>query len=112
MVFLARRRSLHQNKRLAKAVILSILRCTIIRRGTSVMRRASAIFAVLMLLVIQHAMAQPRVVSSLGRIEPAGGVLRLAGPSGLGSVIMNLRVEEGQQVKAGDVIATLFDSGG
>ena len=51
--------------------------------------------------------AQNPVVSSLGRIEPAGGVVRLAGPSGLGSVIMELRVTEGQQVKRGDVIAVL-----
>ena len=51
--------------------------------------------------------AQDRVISSLGRIEPAGGVIRLAGPSGLGSVIMELRVNEGDQVKQGDVIALL-----
>ena len=51
--------------------------------------------------------AQTRVISSLGRIEPAGGVIRLAGPSGLGSVIMELKVEEGDMVKKGDVIARL-----
>jgi HlyD family secretion protein len=51
--------------------------------------------------------AQERVISSLGRIEPAGGVIRLAGPSGLGSVIMELRVEEGDQVKKGEIIAML-----
>ena len=51
--------------------------------------------------------AQERVVSSLGRIEPAGGVIRLAGPSGLGSVIVELRVEEGDQVKKGEIIAML-----
>lgn len=50
---------------------------------------------------------QDRVISSLGRIEPAGGVIRLAGPSGLGSVIMELRVNEGDQVKKGDIIALL-----
>lgn len=51
--------------------------------------------------------AQPRVISSLGRIEPAGGVVQLAGPSGLGSVIMELKVAEGDRVKKGDVIAVL-----
>ncbi len=51
--------------------------------------------------------AQDRVISSLGRIEPAGGVIRLAGPSGLGSVIMELRVSEGDLVKKGDIIALL-----
>ena len=51
--------------------------------------------------------AQMVTVSSLGRIEPAGGMVSLAGPSGLGSVIMELNVEEGQMVKRGDVIATL-----
>jgi HlyD family secretion protein len=53
------------------------------------------------------AVAEPRVISSLGRIEPAGGVVRLAGPSGLGSVIMELRVDEGDRVKKGDTIAVL-----
>jgi HlyD family secretion protein len=48
-----------------------------------------------------------RVISSLGRIEPAGGVIRLAGPSGLSSVLMELRVKEGDVVGAGDVIAVL-----
>ncbi|WP_170287341.1 efflux RND transporter periplasmic adaptor subunit [Halioglobus maricola] len=71
------------------------------------MRRISALAVVILLGFAEFALAQPRVVSSLGRIEPAGGVLRLAGPSGLGSVIMDLRVEEGQHVKAGDLIATL-----
>jgi HlyD family secretion protein len=51
--------------------------------------------------------AQSRVISSLGRIEPAGGVTRLAGPSGLGSVIMELKVQEGDRVEAGQVIAVL-----
>jgi hypothetical protein len=44
------------------------------------------------------AMAQDRVVSSLGRLEPEDGVVRLAGPSGGGStgaVIKSLEVAEG-----------------
>ncbi len=61
----------------------------------------------LVLLVPVCAHSQPRVISSLGRIEPAGGVLQLAGPSGLGSVIMELKVNEGDQVSKGDTIAVL-----
>jgi len=48
-----------------------------------------------------------RVISSLGRIEPAGGVIRLAGPSGIGSVIMELKVKTGDQVEEGQLIAIL-----
>ncbi len=69
----------------------------------------SLLAAVLCLITLApHSLqAQTRVISSLGRIEPAGGVIRLAGPSGLGSVIMELKVEEGDQVKQGDIIARL-----
>ena len=66
----------------------------------------ASIFSAL-LLYSMPLVAQVNSVSSLGRIEPAGGVISLAGPSGLGSVIMELKVEEGQQVSRGDVIATL-----
>lgn len=68
---------------------------------------AAFVFAVVLQTSASLAVGQAASVSSLGRIEPAGGVVRLAGPSGLGSVIMELNVEEGQQVTAGDVIATL-----
>ena len=49
----------------------------------------------------------PRVITSLGRIEPAGGVVRLAGPSGIGSVIMDLKVSAGDWVEEGQLIAIL-----
>jgi HlyD family secretion protein len=49
----------------------------------------------------------PRVITSLGRIEPAGGVVRLAGPSGIGSVIMDLKVSAGEWVEEGQMIAIL-----
>jgi HlyD family secretion protein len=49
----------------------------------------------------------PRVITSLGRIEPAGGVVRLAGPSGIGSVIMDLKVAPGDWVEEGQLIAIL-----
>jgi HlyD family secretion protein len=58
-------------------------------------------------LVSALALAEPRVISSLGRIEPAGGVVRLAGPSGLGSVIMELKAKEGDRVESGQTIAVL-----
>jgi multidrug efflux pump subunit AcrA (membrane-fusion protein) len=48
-----------------------------------------------------------RVISSLGRIEPAGGVIRLAGPSGIGSVILELNVKAGDSVEEGQLIAIL-----
>jgi HlyD family secretion protein len=45
-------------------------------------------------------------VSSLGRVEPHHGVYRLSGPSET-SVVAKLRVEEGDRVTAGQVLATL-----
>ena len=48
-------------------------------------------------------------VTSLGRIEPADGVIRLAGPSGPGGVIASLEVAEGDWVDAGQVVARLDD---
>ena len=71
------------------------------------MIRAPLLVLAIAVLLTQAAFAQTRVISSLGRIEPDGGVIRLAGPSGLGSVIMELRVAEGDFVKKGDVIAVL-----
>lgn len=56
------------------------------------------------------AMAQDRVVSSLGRLEPEDGVVRLAGPSGGGStgaVIKSLEVAEGDWVEKDQVVARL-----
>lgn len=50
--------------------------------------------------------ADAPAVSSLGRIEPHNGVYRLSGPSEI-SVVANLRVEEGDRVSAGQVLATL-----
>jgi HlyD family secretion protein len=48
-----------------------------------------------------------RSISALGRLEPEDGIYRLAGPSGIGSVISELRVDEGTAVKRGQVIAVL-----
>lgn len=51
--------------------------------------------------------AENRPISGLGRIEPAGGVVRLSGPSALGSVLVELNVKEGDWVDKGQVIAML-----
>ncbi|MEP5569334.1 MAG: efflux RND transporter periplasmic adaptor subunit [Halioglobus sp.] len=71
------------------------------------MKRSVVTLITVLTLLPALGQAQDRVISSLGRIEPAGGVIRLAGPSGLGSVIMELRVGEGDQVTKGDIIALL-----
>lgn len=50
----------------------------------------------------------PPMVGALGRIEPEGEVLKVAPPSTLGSSrIIQLKVKEGEQVKANQVIALL-----
>ncbi len=48
-----------------------------------------------------------RSVSALGRLEPEDGIFRIAGPSGPGAVIAELRVDEGDAVARGDLIAVL-----
>jgi len=53
------------------------------------------------------AQAAGRAISCLGRIEPAGGVVRLSGPTALGAVIMDMEVEEGDWVEKGQTIAIL-----
>ena len=72
------------------------------------MRAAISAFLLALLLCLPaFAQSPPRVITSLGRIEPAGGVVRLAGPSGIGSVIMELKVEAGDWVEEGQLIAIL-----
>ena len=51
--------------------------------------------------------AQDRPVTALGRLEPLGGVIHVAGPSRPGSVIAELKVDEGDDVREGDVLAVL-----
>jgi len=46
-------------------------------------------------------------VSALGRLEPQHGILQVAGPSDLVVVVKTLNVDEGDHVKAGEIIATL-----
>ena len=68
--------------------------------------------AALLVAVVLPAATQAdgRSVSSLGRIEPLNGVLRLAGPSGnglTGAVIKDLLVAEGDWVEKDQVLAHL-----
>jgi len=54
--------------------------------------------------------AQERVISSLGRLEPENGVVQLAGPSGgglTGAVMKSLAVAEGDWVESDQVVAHL-----
>jgi HlyD family secretion protein len=71
------------------------------------MRGTAVVFLLLFLSLPTFSQTSQRVISSLGRIEPAGGVIRLAGPSGIGSVIMDLKVEAGDWVEQGQLIAIL-----
>ena len=48
------------------------------------MQPAVKLFLILALLISQNVIAQQRVISSLGRLEPENGVVQLAGPSGGG----------------------------
>ena len=64
----------------------------------------------LTLLIAHDVVAEERVVSSLGRLEPENGVLQLAGPSGGGltaAVMNSLLVSEGDWVDSGQVVARL-----
>jgi HlyD family secretion protein len=49
----------------------------------------------------------PPGVSALGRLEPEDGIRHIAGPSGGPSVITELRVDEGDAVKRGQILAVL-----
>jgi RND family efflux transporter MFP subunit len=47
------------------------------------------------------------IVTARGRLQPAGGVIRVAGPSRPGAVVATLAVQEGDWVSAGAVLAVL-----
>lgn len=59
----------------------------------------------------ETAAPSPARVAALGRLEPRHGVRRVAGPPRPVVVIEELRVEEGDRVERGDVIAVLAGSG-
>ena len=74
------------------------------------MQTGLKLLVLLALLVLQNALAEPRVISSLGRLEPENGVVQLAGPSGgdmAGAVMTSLAVAEGDWVEKGQVVARL-----
>lgn len=50
-------------------------------------------------------------VTALGRIEPAGGVIRLAGPARFVVVVDELFVTRGEVVEAGQIVATVDSIG-
>lgn len=49
-------------------------------------------------------------VAALGRIEPEDGIFSVAGPAGRSAVIAELRVDKGDHVEEGAVIAVLDDA--
>jgi multidrug efflux pump subunit AcrA (membrane-fusion protein) len=71
------------------------------------MQAVAILLSAVLFSVSAYSQSSPRVISSLGRIEPAGGVIRLAGPSGIGSVIMEMKVKAGDRVEEGQLIAIL-----
>jgi HlyD family secretion protein len=56
---------------------------------------------------VSTAPAPERSITALGRLEPEDGIFEVAGPSGVGAVIADLRVDDGDAVHKGDVIALL-----
>jgi HlyD family secretion protein len=51
--------------------------------------------------------AQATAISALGRLEPKDGIIRIAGPSQPSVVISQLLVDEGEQVRANQLVALL-----
>ena len=54
--------------------------------------------------------ATPTHVAALGRLEPQDGIFSVAGPAGRPAVIAELKVDEGDRVEEGAVIAILDDA--
>jgi len=74
------------------------------------MRPSPRLIPLLALGVSLCTVAEERVVSSLGRLEPENGVVQLAGPSGgglSGAVMKSLEVAEGDWVESDQVVAHL-----
>ncbi len=74
------------------------------------MRRTLRLIPLAAVVISICAVAQERVISSLGRLEPENGVVQLAGPSGgglSGAVLKSLEVAEGDWVENGQVVAHL-----
>lgn len=78
--------------------------------GESIVRSEFRLVLLLCVLPSLAAMADDRTISSLGRLEPENGVVKLAGPSGggfTGAVLKTLEVAEGDWVEKDQVIARL-----
>ena len=86
--------------------------------SASVMRRADLtragvlpallqLSALLLACSVQAAAPQEGTITALGRLEPKDGVLRVSGPSLPVVVIAELRVQEGDFVEAGQILAVL-----
>lgn len=58
-------------------------------------------------LLTAHPASAERAITALGRLEPEGGVVCIAGPSTMAVVISELMVEEGDVLEAGQLIARL-----
>ena len=81
-----------------------------ISRGSAVSIKTMPFIGLLLLSCHLTALAETRSVSGLGRLEPDGGIIQLAGPSNggsSGSVIRELTVAEGEWVEKDQVIAYL-----
>jgi HlyD family secretion protein len=79
-------------------------------QGEAIMRPCLRLIPLFGLVISLCAVAEERVVSSLGRLEPENGVVQLAGPSGgglTGAVMKSLEVAEGDWVESGQVVARL-----
>jgi HlyD family secretion protein len=63
--------------------------------------------ALLVPALAQVAQADDGEVTALGRLEPSGGVIRVAGPSHMAVVITELHVAEGDALEKGQLIARL-----
>ena len=74
------------------------------------MRPNLRLIAFICLVVSFCAAAEQHMISSLGRLEPANGVVQLAGPSGgglTGAVMKSLEVAEGDWVESDQIVARL-----
>ena len=66
-------------------------------------------FVIMAVALLSPTAAQAESIAALGRLEPAGGVIRVAAPSTpeaiSGAVLAELHVDEGDRVEAGQLLA-------
>lgn len=77
-------------------------------------RGALCLLASLVFIVsVANADAAGRQVAALGRIVPGDGVIHVAAPAGETgqAIVVELKVKSGDEVKAGDLLATLMTQG-